>query len=191
MRCEDLIRELATPTGTLPSEAMADHLSSCHRCAERSNSSVRLDRIWEATRLPEPSSSDLDALWARASASLDAPKPAVIPFAAPARRGRWGVAALYLAQAAVLLIAATILFRPGPAPVVDLAQGEKPVPPPAVTTPPSRITSYVDQTMIVRLYEQEGPQFEYLDDSELFAGSLMADSTPQDAFNALESMASQ
>jgi hypothetical protein len=176
MRCEDVSRELAAPTGLPNPDEMADHLASCPACAERSRRSARLDRIWEATRPPEPSIQALDTLWARASAELDAPKSAVIPFKpAPARRRRWAVVAFFAAQAATVLVAGSFLFRD------DVR---------VTAAPPTRVIANVDQTVIVRI-DDDGHRVEILDDSEQFAFASMADATPHDVFNALESMATK
>jgi hypothetical protein len=177
MRCEDLRRELAAPSGLPTPDEMADHLASCPDCAERSRRSARLDRIWEATRPPEPSIQALDTLWARASAALDAPKSTVIPFEkAPARRGRWAVVAFFAAQAAAVLAVASFLFQN------DVHQ--------VAAAAPARVTANVDQTVIVRI-DDDGHRVEILDDSEQFAFASMADATPHDVFNALESMATK
>jgi hypothetical protein len=176
MRCEDVSRELAAPTGLPTPAEMADHLASCPGCAERSRRSARLDRIWEATRPPEPSIEALDALWARASTALDAPRSAVIPFQkAPARRGRWAVVAFLAAQAATVLVAASFLFRNDAKVAAE---------------PPAKVTANIDQSVVVRI-DDVAYRVEFLDDSEQFAHSSMADATSHDIFNALESMATQ
>jgi hypothetical protein len=176
MRCEDLRRELAAPSGLPTPDEMADHLASCPDCAERSRRSARLDRIWEATRPPEPSIQALDTLWARASTSLDGPKSAVIPFpTARAGRSRWAVVAFFGAQAATVLVAASFLFRND----VQVA-----------AAPPARVVANQDQPVIVRI-DDDGHRVEILDDSGQFALSSMADATSHDVFNALESMATQ
>ena len=83
MRCEDLTRELASPTGALSSAQMAEHLAACPACANWSRRASHVDRIWEATRPVEPSMDALDVLWTRASLELDGLK-------APATVGRPG-----------------------------------------------------------------------------------------------------
>jgi len=80
MRCDDVARELATPTtpaGPL-ADAMARHLAACPRCAGAAGSSARLDRAWAATRPAEPAGGDFDRLWAGLSRALaaGAPEPA-------------------------------------------------------------------------------------------------------------------
>ena len=182
MRCEDVSRELATPTGTPSPVEMADHLASCPGCAEASRRSDRLDRIWEATRPAEPSIQALDTLWARASAALDAPRSAVIPFEkAPARRGRWAVVAFFAAQAAAVLVAASFLFQN------DVSRNDVNR---VAAAPPASVVADQDQPVIVRI-EDDAYRVETLDNSGHFARSWMADATSHDVFNALESMATQ
>lgn len=172
MRCQDLTRELAARPGIPPSGEAADHLAACPGCAEWSRRSDRLDRIWEETRPPEFSGPALDTLWARASAALGAPNPALIPFEGPARRRRWVTVALVGAQAAALLVAASLLLRRDQ------------------ISAPARLTVGVDQTVVVHIGD-EGNRVEVIDDSAQFGFASMAEATPHDVFNALESMASQ
>jgi hypothetical protein len=180
MRCQDLNRELMTPTGTLSPGEMADHLATCRACAERSRRSDRFDRIWEATRPPEPSTQALDTLWARASAALDAPEPAVIPFPkARTGRSRWAVVAFLAAQAATVLVAASFLFRN------DVGNDGQ-----VASASLAMVVANVDQTLIVRI-DDDGHRVENLDDSQQFAFASMADATPHDVFSALESMATK
>ena len=112
MRCEDLTRELASPTGAFPPAEIARHLAACPACDEWSRLAGRLDRAWEATRPLDPSPEMMDALWARVSCELDARKaPVTIQFAAPARRRpAWVKSALIAAQAAAILVAASLLL---------------------------------------------------------------------------------
>ena len=175
MRCEDVRRELVTPSGLGSPGLLADHLASCPACAEHSRSADRFQRVWEATRPPEPSAEALDALWARAAEEIGSKKSAVIPFRAPARRGRWAVVAFLGAQAATVLVAGSFLFRND----VRVA-----------AEAPARVIANVDQTLIVRI-DDDGHRVEILDDSEQFAFASMADATPHDVFNALESMATK
>ena len=49
MRCEDLTRELASPTGDLSSAQIAEHLAGCPSCAEWSRQAARFDRIFSPT----------------------------------------------------------------------------------------------------------------------------------------------
>ena len=111
MRCEDLTRELASPTGAFSSAEMARHLAACPACDEWSRLAGRLDRAWEATRSLDPSPEVMDALWARVSHELDARKaPVTIPFKASGRRPAWVKSAFIAAQAAAILVAATLLL---------------------------------------------------------------------------------
>jgi hypothetical protein len=70
MRCDEVIRELAAPTGDRPEEAMADHLAGCPTCAEWARRAARLDHLWEATRAPEPSPETWDSVWGRIAQAL-------------------------------------------------------------------------------------------------------------------------
>ena len=207
MRCEDLTRELASPTGGPSPAEIAGHLAACPSCAEWSRRAARFDRIWEATRPLEPSTDAMDALWANASAALD-DRPAVVPatlrFEAPARRRRWAMAAFALAQAAALLVAALFLFRGngalGPRPaqiqVADATTSKTPVIPdidrPASTEPVMLdLKIGFDQMAVVRIGKQGEPRVEMLDQAHLFASSLIPEFTFHDEYNEWEIMASR
>ena len=191
MRCEDLTRELASPTGALSPAEMAGHLAHCPGCAEWSRRADRFDRIWEATRPPEPSSVAMDALWAGASVALDERPlvaPATLRFVTPARR-RWAKAAFVLAQAAAVLVAALFLLRReavvGPVPVEVAFK-------PTVKGPVIMdLVVGFDQTAVVRIGKDDGHRVEMLDQAHLFASSLIPDVTPHDEYNAWEIMASR
>ena len=113
MRCEDLTRELASPTGHLSQAEMAGHLAHCPSCAEWSRRAAHFDQIWEATRPSEPNEATLDALWASASVAIDAQLvPSTLRLEGPTHRRRsWMKAAFRVAQAAAILLAAVFLFR--------------------------------------------------------------------------------
>ncbi len=110
MRCDDLIRELASPTGALSPAAMAGHLADCPACARWSNQAARFDQIWEATRPAEPTSAELDALWAKASVALEARPAATAPLRLVPRQ-HWLKPTLILAQAAAILVAAGFYWQ--------------------------------------------------------------------------------
>ncbi|HZW30982.1 MAG TPA: hypothetical protein VFF52_09765 [Isosphaeraceae bacterium] len=130
MRCEDVIRELAAPTGEPDPAAMAQHLAGCPECSGWARRAAQLEALWEATRPPEPAPEVWDSVWASLSRQLE--DPAAVESLAPAtawssRNGRssqvlahpapghpaaprrtWRLAAitvLGLAQAAAILIA--------------------------------------------------------------------------------------
>jgi hypothetical protein len=130
MRCEDVIRELAAPTGAPDPAAMAQHLAGCSECSGWARRAALLHALWEATRPPEPSPEVWDSVWANISRQLEDPAavaartPAtawpsrnsrsskVLAHPAPwhpaAPRRTWRLAAitvLGLAQAAAILIA--------------------------------------------------------------------------------------
>ena len=71
MQCDEVIKELATPTDHRDSTALAGHIAGCPACAGWANRAVQLDRLWEATRPPEPTPEVWDAVWARMATSLD------------------------------------------------------------------------------------------------------------------------
>src|SRR5271167_1759367 len=83
MRCDEVIRELAVPTSEQDSTALAEHQARCPACAAWAKRAVALDRLWEATRAPEPSSEVWDALSARLTASLDVSTPSELATFAP------------------------------------------------------------------------------------------------------------
>ena len=194
MRCDDLTRELASPTGTLSRADIAGHLATCPGCAEWSDRAARFDRIWDATRPSKPSPDAMDALWAGVSSALDerqaVPAGPKLRFEAPARRRRRVVAAFALAQAAAILAAALFLFRresvvePQPPPRVAIA----PMTPVATTV---AVTVDVDETAFVRIGKDNEYRVDFRDDAPLFASSSMPDATPHDIFNAWESMVSR
>jgi hypothetical protein len=119
MRCHDLTREIASPTGAYSSADLAGHIAACPSCAEWSRQAARFDQIWEATRPAEPTTAQLDALWASASARLDARPTLRLEGLATAPRRTWVRPALIVAQAAAILVAAGLLLprQPAVAPV--------------------------------------------------------------------------
>ncbi|MGE3820994.1 MAG: hypothetical protein AB7I30_16400 [Isosphaeraceae bacterium] len=86
---------------------------------------VGLDRLWEATRPVQPSAMAWDALWADVRDRLDSSTeqmtglrlvPATVESRPAVAIGRsWSLTALGLAQAAALLLGATLLLLQGPA----------------------------------------------------------------------------
>ncbi len=194
MRCEEVTRELAAPTGLADPAALAGHVASCPGCAEWSRRSARLDRIWDATRPAAPSADAMEALWLGASAALDASKTLRLLDADRARarsrtRGRrWvlAVVGLGVAQAAALLLVTLSAIRRDRAP--DRVAVVAPSPSPAPAPAPPRVTAEVDQTLIVRI----GPEGHHVDRlEETTVGFSLADATPHDVFSAVESAATR
>jgi hypothetical protein len=72
MRCDQVIRELAAPHGDWEAAALAEHLAGCPACAEWARRAALLERLWEATRPPEPSPEAWDSVWAKIAQSLPA-----------------------------------------------------------------------------------------------------------------------
>jgi hypothetical protein len=157
MRCEDLTRELASPTGHLSRAEMAGHLAHCPSCAEWSRRAAHLDRIWEATRPSEPNEATLDALWAGASVAIDArsvPSPLRLEGLTHRRRG-WMKPTIMVAQAAAILIAAVVLFRQAtvkPVEIADATPVEKTVEPVKdVVRPPLNLNVEIGEMAVVTI----------------------------------------
>ncbi|MDB5350586.1 MAG: hypothetical protein JWN86_1833 [Planctomycetota bacterium] len=113
MRCDEVMRELSAPGG-LDESSLAEHLSACPRCMAWSAQVDKLNRVWNATRPEEPSSSAFDTMWAKTEAMVS--EPEILPFVSASGWKRWGLALVTVAQAAVILIAGMYgLSRPTPA----------------------------------------------------------------------------
>jgi hypothetical protein len=110
VRCADVTRELAAPTGGIDASALSRHLASCPQCAAWSARAERFDQAWEATR-PEEPVGGFDALWARIRDALDAPRPTLSISDPRTRRRRWVFAAVGLAQAAAVLLAVFVVVH--------------------------------------------------------------------------------
>jgi hypothetical protein len=140
MRCEDVIRELATPTGAVAQEAVTDHLAQCATCSAFARRDAQLQRLWDATRPPMPTTATWDSVWARIADSLDqAAAPHTLPLtAARAPVRTWTtwrvVSGLVKIAAAAAVIVAIAVYRRLPEPqsqpasptlvTVDIEQGE-------------------------------------------------------------------
>jgi hypothetical protein len=195
--CADVTRELAVPTGRFEPSLLSDHVASCPSCAAWSARSERLDQILDETRPDEPAGG-FDALWARVRKALDAPAPAfehtLAISGARLRRRRWVLAAAGLAQAAVLLVAALVLFNR-----VDLnskniggqlAQNQQGKLPELANAPIATLDIDEGQLVLyqldnhqVKLIELESVEFEPPNVVALLAVDEL------DMFNAMESMA--
>jgi hypothetical protein len=185
MRCEQVTRELATPSGRIAPGDLAAHLAECPACASWSSRAASLDRAWEMTRPDDLPAEALDALWAAAAIALDS-APASIPMPRRARyRSGWARAAIGLATAAAILGPIYVMTRPATAP-------ESPEPRPSVATRAlPRVEIGVDETVVIRI-GADGPRVDVLDDfgaTSPDAFPSLADATPHDVMNALESLA--
>ncbi len=112
MRCDEVKRELSAPGGGPDRPAMAAHLSGCPSCADWSESVRHLDRIWAASRPPEPPPGAFEAVWSRVTAEVEAGQAVgadVIPFSGISRRKRWLLATVAVAQAAAIVLGAFAL----------------------------------------------------------------------------------
>jgi hypothetical protein len=153
MRCEDLTRELASPTGAHSPAEMAGHLADCPSCAEWSRQAARFDQTWEATRPSEPTPSMMDALWASASVALEAqPAPATLRLEGLRHRRSWLKPALVLAQAAALLLAVGFVLLPRgevpPVQVVNTPVMNLPVPTQSTQITKASPTNHLDSDEI-------------------------------------------
>ena len=192
MRCEDLTRELASPTGGFTRAELAGHLASCPACAEWSRRAAHFDEIWEATRPLEPSPEALDALWARASVDLEFRKaPSKLKFVQSPRRRRWDLAAFAVAQAAALLVAGMILLRAdrdktGDIAVLEATQAEAVVD--ATQVEPTFLEMNVEDNVLttVHLDKVNGVTVETDDLSDLYTSSAIPAGTLKDMADEAE-----
>ncbi len=114
MRCHEVVREIAAPTGILDASGLAEHLARCPRCASWAEHAARLDRLWEATRPAEPSGGNWESTWAGVSRAIDrasTPDPAPLRPGQPRPWRRSTLVAFGLAQAAAILIVVGVLSR--------------------------------------------------------------------------------
>ncbi|MGP0062460.1 MAG: hypothetical protein ACLQGP_02500 [Isosphaeraceae bacterium] len=70
MRCDEVIRELAVPTGDRDQAALAEHLAGCPSCVAWNRRAAMLDQLWDATRPAEPSPEAWDSVWANLNQAL-------------------------------------------------------------------------------------------------------------------------
>ena len=73
MRCDEVIRELATPSDCRDDQALAVHLAHCKPCADWANRAEKLDRLWDMTRPADPGSEAWGTLWTSVNAAIDSP----------------------------------------------------------------------------------------------------------------------
>jgi hypothetical protein len=191
MRCDDLTRELACPTGAISPADLADHLATCPVCASWSHQAARLDRIWELTRPVPPSGDTLDALWAHASVELDGRRPSVrLKLVGADRRRRWLVAGFVLAQAAAVLVAGLVLLCGNTGQPMELAN----VPPVgAPTTQDPELFDFEaesDILPVVRIDEKNVATLEQVDLSYRLDSRSIPTGTQKDLMDEGETMAS-
>jgi len=118
MRCQDVIGEIAVPTGTIDPARVADHLDSCAGCAEWAQRNDALDQLWHATAPAEPTQATWDAMWGTLTSALDresgthfsplaGSSSTTASCGSPALSSPWRRSALgvfFVAQAAALLL---------------------------------------------------------------------------------------
>jgi hypothetical protein len=159
MQCSDVVRQLAVGTDEHDHAALAEHLAGCAACSLWAEHVLQLDRLWEATRAPDPAPDAWEAVWDRIVESLDSSHPNRVEHsAAPAvsRNGstsRFGASVIQpsssssyrrrpfaaivgfgLAQAAAVLLAVGLVWH-------SIPSFQKPHsikrPNPSITSPPS------------------------------------------------------
>jgi len=154
MQCNEVIRELTALSDDQDSAALAEHLAGCAACSEWAMRASQLDRLWKATRPPDPTPQAWEAVWARIVESLDSSTsihvehsvaraasrngstPNVAPSAAqpfPSSRLRpWSFAAVAtfgLAQAAAVLFVVGLVWQSFPlSRNAQIARGPGPTP---------------------------------------------------------------
>lgn len=130
MRCDDVARELAVPTGDISPAALARHVAACPACADERAAAERFDQVWAATSPPHPPAGVFDRIWASVVRN-DA--PVLLSLGARRPRRSWLVPVLgtvVVAQAAALLLAFNLALRSDP-PTADHALRLVSDPPPA------------------------------------------------------------
>ncbi len=162
MHCDEVVRELATPTAAWDRAAMAEHLAACPDCAGWARRAEHLDQLWDATRPAEPSPEAWDSVWASITQALpgaaepaaagvqpsrngSGPRIVAPPAPAPvASRPRGysrriaAIALVGLAQAAAILVALGLAWQTPPrsdgprTPRPDVADNARPAVPVAI-----------------------------------------------------------
>lgn len=134
MRCEDVIGQLAAPSGSADQAAISDHLARCGECAKWAERDAKLDRIWELTRPEALAPETWESIWARATSAVDqtAGTDVLAPVLQFRRRAVWFMAIAQVAAAAVAIVCLSP-SRPDPgkaSPIVvasvEVDQGEVP-----------------------------------------------------------------
>lgn len=158
MRCSEVARELAVPTGEISREDLAAHLRDCGGCSARAEAERSFDGLWAANRPPVPSDRVRDAMWARIEEARSADLEPTVTI----RQGfRWRTPVWMSAAAAALIgLGAWMWVQKDPAQGgAELAEGSKPVSAPMV-----RIDVPVGQTVLyslddgeMRVVQGEGP----------------------------------
>lgn len=191
MRCQDVTREISSPTGAVTLAELNRHLEGCPRCAAWARQSEQLDRVWADTQPAEPVGA-CDTTWASVSRRLD--QPAERPVASSHRR-RWAVAlAVPIAAAAAVFVAMATLLHHGDSHRPQMAQQTQPHTQAQASQPerPALVAHHVDVDaglpVLIHMENQE-VDVELLkrmtnDNRNMVAADF-------DMFNTLESLAQQ
>jgi hypothetical protein len=116
MRCEEVTRELAVPTGGPDPSELTEHLALCSSCSDWDERSRQFDRLWDATRPAVPSAEVWRSVWEHASRPAS---PAKMPFQLPLRWRQSMLAVMSLAQAAAIFMLGLVIARNLPQRVVS------------------------------------------------------------------------
>jgi hypothetical protein len=118
MRCDDVIRELMTPSDRSNRDELAMHLSDCAKCAEVAERLERVETAWEATRPEEPAPHVFDRIWSDVCRRFDATRHETRPATIPSWTRRSFVIARFAAAAAFLVAGIVVIQQlQGPAKV--------------------------------------------------------------------------
>ncbi len=71
MRCDDVRREVSSPSEGRDELALSQHLENCESCAKWAEQASHLDRLWDATRPAEPAPERWSGIWSAIVAGLD------------------------------------------------------------------------------------------------------------------------
>ena len=102
MRCDQILRELSTPTGAVSKSELSEHIASCPECAAWAERAAQFDQIWQSTRLHEPSSLAFDRAWSHVMAQSTPLAARSAVFAMPSFARDWAVRGLAVAAALLL-----------------------------------------------------------------------------------------
>ncbi len=213
LRCDEVTRELAVPTGAVDAEVLARHVASCPSCAAWADASARLDRLWEETRPAEPGPEHWERVWS-AVASEGAGKPRTLRLtptapaagvgSAPRAPRRWlfpAIAAAFVAQAAAVAVLTWVVFRPhreAPTPATGISTVSAGTPAPMPSPQTVEFELEEGQTLFLVLDERAGkvickPQFLATADLVAFDSEspdpyALAFQSDLDMLNAMESL---
>ncbi len=179
MQCNDVVHQLAARTDDQIPSALADHLADCPACSEWAKRASQLDRLWDATRAPDPNPQAWESMWNRIVESLDSSSPMRVvhpgvsvgepvlqPSSSPRYRQRSfaAVVSLGLAQAAAVLFIISIAWQSMPSSQKPQV-AKRPAPHATITPPVDAALAAVDieeGSLVLIRSEGEKPEPEVL-----------------------------